>query len=288
MPPRWVSAVIIAGWIAAVGWLFRVEIWPSLEPGAPPPYTIDLVDEAQTEKVPIRWIVSHNDEKVMVARTSVEHRGRENDFTLRAIYEPRNLQGVELNEGSLVKITMRHMISAYRVTPEGQLLGVEAEIDLDAEVFRCTVRISGEVHGGEFAPNLEVQLPGRQLARKLQPVRVSSQGSVVMPLHPVNRINGLRLGESWRVPVFDPVSDSLTTIGGGDGRVRFLRARIRPQVEIMNWNRADVRCLVIDYQEESAFQDDRITAETWVSAEDGRVLKQVAKLSDGKWVMERE
>ena len=289
MPPRWVSAVIILGWITAIGWLFRVELWPSLEPGAPPPIMVDLFDEAQTEKVPIRWIVSENGEKVLTARTSVEHRGRENDFILRAIYEPREPPNGNLNG---LRPRIRHMNSAYRVTPEGQLLGLTVEIEMDVfillSILHCDVRIWGDVQGGHFVPKLEVQWPGQQLTPTLQPVPVSSQGSVVMLLHPVNRITGLRPGQSWRVPMFDPVGDSLATISGGKGRIRFLRAKIRPHVEIMNWNRTDIPCLVIDYQEENALQQDRITAETWVSEADGRVLKQVAKMSDSQWVMERE
>ena len=69
MPPRWLSAAILLAWAASAVWLFRVEIWPTLEPNAPPPFTIDLVDEAQTETRPISWRVKLNDQRVIVART---------------------------------------------------------------------------------------------------------------------------------------------------------------------------------------------------------------------------
>ena len=126
MPPRWVSAAIIVGWIASVVWLFRLEIWPSLEPGAPPPFTIDLVEEAQTSKLPISWRVTQNGNYTLNAKTSVEHRVKENDFTLRAVFTPPPfLNAADKQAAEAEKISIRHMSSAYRVTPEGQLLDLK-------------------------------------------------------------------------------------------------------------------------------------------------------------------
>ena len=109
-----------------------------------------------------------------------------------------------------------------------------------------------------------------------------------MPLHPVNRISGLKPGQEWRVPVFDPVSDSMASLTGGAGEVRFLRAKVRPQTEMLLWTNAETPCLVVDYQEENARKEDKMTAETWVRAADGLVLKQVADLSGTRWEMTRE
>jgi hypothetical protein len=286
MPPRWVSVVIVIGWIAAAAWLFRIEMWWRLQPGSPPPYTIDLIDEAQTDKPPIRWIVKQGDEEVLTARTTVEHRVRENDFTLRAVYEPRGTRQGQLKG---VPLRIQHMDSSYRVTPEGRLLGLD--VDIDSEVVLGKVpfqpHIWGEVRDGTFTPILDLNRAGKKPI-SLPAVAVSSQGSVVMPLHPVNRINGLRPGQSWRVPLFDPIGDSLGALMGNDNSTRFLRAKVRPEAETHEWNHHPTRCLVIDYEEESVHQEDRITAKTWVSEADGRVLRQEWNLTGSTWIMERE
>jgi hypothetical protein len=299
MPPRWVSAAIILGWIASVAWLFRWEIWPLLEPGAPPPYTIDLVDEAQNSKQRIRWRVTQNGRDTLVAHTYVVHRPKQNDFTLHAEFEerrapmpvahPRHEAGADnANKGKSPPYTIHHMTSAYRVNPDGQLLGLEIEMDFRMALLDFDVRIWGDVQDGKFAPHYEMTTP-RPLNFSSPPVAVSSQGSVVMPLHPVNKIRGLKLGQQWRVPFFDPIADSIASLTPGhEGHARFLRAKVRPQVEILRWNGSDTRCLVIDYQEEDASEDDPITAETWVNEADAHVLKQAANLSGNQWVMIRD
>ncbi len=292
MPPRWVSAAILVGWIAATVWLFRQEIWPSLEPGSPPPFTIDLVDEAQqAQKAPIRWSVSQDGVVVLTARTSVEHRVQENDFTLRADYDPRDPGKGKLKMPLDMTLRIKHRNSSYRVTPEGRLLSIDVEIDSLASLLNVEVpfkaHIWGDVRDGTFAPFLDLNLPGKK-ERALPTVAVSSQGSVVMPLHPVNRIAGLKPGQAWRVPMFDPVGDSLAALDGSETQVRFLRAKVRPQTENFERERTTTPCLVIDYQEENTLQEDRLTAETWVSEADGRVLKQVSNLSGNRWVMERD
>jgi hypothetical protein len=289
MPPRWVSAAIIVGWIASAVWLFRLELWPSLEPGAPPPFTIDLIEEAQTTKVPITWHVTQNGQYTLNAKTSVEHRVKENDFTLRAVFTPRSPQeeGDKLPAESQ-KISIESLNSAYRVTPDGQLLDLEITMKfVYKKTLECEMRVWGEVSNGQFTPHYEITSPS-SLKMSLPPVPVSSQGSVVMPLHPVNRITGLKPGQEWRVPVFDPVSDSMASLTGGAGEVRFLRAKVRPQTESVLWNRVDTPCLVVDYQEENEHKDDKMTAETWVRAADGLVLKQIANLSGTRWEMIRE
>lgn len=295
MPPRWVSAAILIGWITAVGWLFRLEIWPALEPGSPPPFTIDLVDEAQTDK-PIRWQVTQTAADGVthfVARTSVEHRAKENDFTLRATFD---YLGDPDGKRALPRTwhRLRHMDSAYRVTPEGRLLGLQVAMDMEQKVallpqpLQWSARVWGDVQHGRFTAKYQLDLPGRTLTGALQPVAVSSQGSVVLPLHPLNRISGLKPGQTWRVPVFDPVGDSWAAMAGDEGRVRFLRAIVRPQTASLTWNRIDTPCLVVDYEEEKAFQEERMTGQTWVRAADGLVLRQVADLPDSQWVMDRE
>src|SRR3954451_24938461 len=66
MPPRWLCVLIVASWLVLTGWLFYDELLPRLLPGQPPPVTIDLVEEAQTRRVPTLWTVYQDDRVVGV------------------------------------------------------------------------------------------------------------------------------------------------------------------------------------------------------------------------------
>ena len=49
MPARPLLLAILFFWVATTGWLFYKELWPHLRSGQPPPYTIDLADEARRD-----------------------------------------------------------------------------------------------------------------------------------------------------------------------------------------------------------------------------------------------
>src|ERR1700722_8465979 len=83
MPTRWSSLVIVLFWLGMMTVLFHKEVWPLLQPDAPPPFTIDLVDEGRQQVFEIRWNVfldgtlptSSN----LAARTSVTYEEKPDD-----------------------------------------------------------------------------------------------------------------------------------------------------------------------------------------------------------------
>src|SRR5258708_1396773 len=46
MPPRNVVCVIVAFWLTATGYLAYREWWPWMRADSPPPFTVELADEA--------------------------------------------------------------------------------------------------------------------------------------------------------------------------------------------------------------------------------------------------
>src|SRR5262245_58802762 len=74
MPPRQLTVAIVVGWLASSGWLFHRELWPNLRPGEPPPYTIDLADEAQRHDIPIaiRWAILRGGQPIGQLHTTVK------------------------------------------------------------------------------------------------------------------------------------------------------------------------------------------------------------------------
>src|SRR5437879_4167388 len=82
MPPRTFIVGIVAFWTFMTGWLFVRELWPRLQTGQPPPYRIDLADEAQNN-IPVRWSIFKDSENPRgYIRTWVNLGDRDDTFVL--------------------------------------------------------------------------------------------------------------------------------------------------------------------------------------------------------------
>jgi hypothetical protein len=253
-------------------------------PGQPPPYTIDLVEETKTRRPYIEWTVEHAGERAFRARTYVNH--PEHDvFELVADYTtpfgtPPPIHGIRV----------RSMSSTYRVNGVGDLLGVAVRIEGQPRLAQAlkliaadfTASIEGDVEKGRLTPRLTLEMPGKKFERDLPSVAVPAGGAVLLPLHPVNRVQGISLGQSWTLRVFDPIAGSLGALTGG-GELQLLRAKVRPRFEMFSYGRRqEVECLVIDYE------GDDMKASTWVAKERGLVMSQEATLDNERWAMYRD
>ncbi len=155
MPPRWLSILIVAFWLCTAGWLFYQDVWLSLLPGQPPPYTINLEDEVEIQQARIQWIVFYNDHAFLRAETWVKFNKEDDTFSLNArVWQPT----IPLDPspgadpfGGL--ITIKNMNSAYRVTRQGDLRAVFMDFAGAAHIgpllsVRGDGALSGEVRGG--------------------------------------------------------------------------------------------------------------------------------------------
>jgi hypothetical protein len=282
MPPRWLSLLIVLFWLATSAVFFLREYWPYFEPDAPPPFAIDLLEETKSSAA-VSWQVLHGGSVILDARTSVEHNAKDNDFTLQATFRPPFDQR---QPSRMLGVALEHMTSSYRVNPEGQLLGLEATVQANyvppfslvrpPAPIHAKANLHGSVAGGLFVGEYDVQIEGERVQTGKVSVPVSAQGSVLMPLHPVNQIRGLRPGQTWRVPVVDPLDDMLASlVPGGRKDPVYLRAKVLPETKAFFWNNQDWECLVIEYT------GDDMSARTWVRRSDGLVLEQqVTKAGD--------
>lgn len=286
MPSRGICLGIVLFWLGFNGWLFFTDLLPRLLPGQPPPYTIDLVEETRTRRPHINWIVYHENELVFRARTEVGHPDHDL-FDLAAEFYPQAGAPPVPIHGILIK----RMKSYYRVNANGDLLGLSVEIEGSpqfAQVLKLigadfVASIDGEVSAGHLSPQLTLRMPGVEKKRELPPVQIPRGCSVLLPLHPLNRIQGLREGQSWTIRIFDPLADSLQALQGSVGELRLLRARVRPRSEAFDWGRRrGTECLVVDYD------GDNFKGSTWVSKQRGLVLAQEAILDNQRWTMYRD
>jgi hypothetical protein len=295
MPPRFVTVLIVLFWLGTGAWFFQREVWPSLRSGDPPPFVIDLVDEAR--QLPIDWVVFQGDKKVGKAITQIGYDQADDSFRLEGQFVLTDLVG------GVVKVEVKSM---YRVTRAGELRQVDAHVDMSFPAFLFAVAgdFGGPVQDGTFQPEARVTFPGETQKIEFDPVRLSGRGSVLNPLQPVNRLTGLRPGRTWQIPLFNPLQVLtaariegknakdpamvmvLTVMAllkgkGTPGEFRRLNATVLDGTQSLFWDDHEEICLVIEYRD-----DDR-SARTWVRQKDGTVLQQEVNLGSDQLVLKR-
>jgi hypothetical protein len=312
MPARPVVLAITLFWMATNGWLFYRDLWPRLRPGQPPPYTIDLADEALGKGPKISWNVfranrgrqlagaasgEHQpaDKKLGDAETWISYRESDDTFELHS-----KVKRLEWGPLGLFYIESLDLSSMYRVSRDGRLRELVADATISGRgsgPFKglrgwAQARVEGKVAHGKFTAQASVNLNGTTIALPLEPVEVSSQGSVLNPLHPINRVRGLQKGQHWRMPLVNPLNDSLMALlkkdpGAelllrGRGGLEILQAEVLPDTKLLSWKGHEVPCLVIEYRGED------LLARTWVRAEDGVVLRQELTFWGDQVILERD
>jgi hypothetical protein len=269
MPLRHHVAAIVLFWVGMTGWMLYRDVWPWLGPGEPPPFSIDLADEVQA--VDTRWKVIKDDKEKGYAHTNVRYNGRDDTYELNGEFKLWSAGRSGIHAASLADQVINSM---YRVNRQGELRGMEASVKVTVLKTEVEVVVKGRVEERKFLSHIEVK--GLNYREDLPPVDVSTRGSVLNPLQPLNRLPGLRKGQRWRMPLVDPLADALAahplakTFQGKTPDLRSLDARVLPQVQMLEWGHkgAEVPCLVVEYS------GGDVSARTWVRETDGLVLQQ--------------
>lgn len=312
MPPRWLSASIVVFWLAATGWLFWHDLWPNWSPGEPPKFHIDLVEEVQNkERLRTAWNVfrQRSDEKprdLFRAYTWVDYQPQEDIFTLHAELTAKSPREDETEANTLrllSKFKVQSLTSEYRVSRSGQLRELRSKVSLRSSLQSPTrwkgianpiekkateetqFVVWGEVRGEQFFAHCRagVSLKPKLLELDLPPTPVSRTASVLLPLHPVNRIHGLRLGQRWRQPLVDPFRASFGPLAGDAGGIHYINAHVLPEPQTLTQDDDETICLVIEYEE-----DGEIVGRTWVEQDSERVEQQEAVVLGDRWFMKRD
>jgi hypothetical protein len=295
MPPRFVIVLVVLFWLGTSAWFIQREVWPSLRGGDPPPFVIDLVDEAQHQQ--ILWEVFQDDKRVGKALTHIAYDEADDSFRLEGQFVLSELFA------GMVRIEVKSM---YRVTREGDLREIHAHADLSLP--RSSYAIAGEFGGpvqdDTFRPEATIILPGETQKIEFDPVHLTSHGSVLNPLQPVNRLTGLRPGRTWQIPQFnplqvlaaariegkntkDPIMVTLLAVmtflrdSRTANQFRRLNATVLEDTQTLSWDDHEETCLVIEYRDE-----DR-DAHTWVRQKDGTVLQQEVNLGGDRLMLKR-
>jgi hypothetical protein len=283
MPARHHVLAIAAFWLAMTSWLVYRDIWPRLRQGGTPHFTIDLTDEASEQT--IRWTVYVDAEEKGYARTWVKYAEAEDAYEIHGECKLWFQRRQPLDPD-------QEFHGKYLVTRDGELVAIDARIQATILGIEVTAHVGGRVVGNGFEPRLEAtgRTPGltgetMRFERTLPRISVANRGSVLSPMQPLNRIRGLRPGQQWNMPLFDPMKAAAERFlpgTGGDGSgttVVFAEVSSQPEplpeVQVRNKphaqqisRRAGTPCWVISYT------SDDVHGRTWVRASDSVVLRQ--------------
>jgi hypothetical protein len=272
------------------------------------------VREAHLDKVfrASTWLVHHKEEDTFSLHARLDAmKGLLANSHLDAAKDPLPQ---EFYVGNTFKIDA--MTSEYRVTRAGRLHSLQAEVKatlhsdrlmggklfpLLHQILRTppakrqensrfsepvSLKVWGEVRDDQFFAHCRatVESLSKPMEFDLPPATVSYTGSVLMPLHPVNKISGLRPGQHWRLPLVDPLRDAFASLSGFSSGVRSLNANVLPQPEMLKWGDSETSCLVIEYTND----ENNTMGRTWVEQSSNRVLQQEAILEDDRWIMKRD
>lgn len=290
MPPRFFSLLIVVFWLATSSWLVRKEVGPNVEAGQPPPFHIDLIDEGpRGEAVAIRWgiyrVQGAGHKRIGRARTWVIYRDHDDTFEFH-----NEITQLQLANIFTFQVKVPRMDSMYRVNRDGALQELAANVTVSVAGVELYAKITGPVRERRFVPHcvVESQFWGRQEVA-VDPVEVSGNGSVLNPMHPVNRLTKLRPGQRWRLPVVDPLFDVVGALVGKLADVpvpnlgpRVLDAEVLAEPQPFVWGNKEYECHVIEYK------GDDVSARTWVRRSDGLVLQQEAGRHGNTVILQRE
>jgi hypothetical protein len=267
MPSRWFNMVVVLFWMATMTWLAITKVLPPLRLGEPPNYRSILAQDNGGE--PVGWVIRLNNELLGWAATRIV-RGPDG---MTAIQGRVFLQELPLDElspgwlGKVVKPLLRPGSLALEarnrvdIDPLGRLTGFESRVQV-ANVPDA-IRIQGLVEGAQ----LHISVSSGDISYKED--RYLPPGAFVGDeLLPQATLPGLRIGQSWTMPVYSPFRPHKNPM-------EVLQAEVEG-FERIQWNGKSVNSFLVVYRSDSGSglaPQGEARGKLWVRL-DGEVLKQ--------------
>ena len=301
MPSRLAVLAIALFWGAVTGHVVHHDLWPRYFGEAPPAIQIDLADEA-TQQAPTRWTIFRGGKPIGTLTTRMEYMPA--DDTFRFI---NNYGKLTLDAGrgdGVVTVEAPRLETVIRVTRTGELREQSMSGELKArlgplELGHAGAEVEGRVVNGMLVGRCRVRFPFGSpeptIDRELEPVPVPA-GQVLNPMMPVNRLRDIQPGRRWVIREVDPLKDAMNILLQEVAKTAKFNLAVLPSASggeliaevgtgVENFPRRlgePVPCRVIEYRGE------RVTARTWVSVADGRVMRQEATAADESLRFDRD
>lgn len=268
MGSRTINVVVVVFWIATMSWLVGDKVMPLLRVGEPPNYRSILADD--TPQPPVCWLIDWNGTPLGWAASNVVRR----DDGMSEMHSRVFFGQLPLDEiapgwlGAFVRPVLRDgnsldmdAKSRLEIDPLGRLVGFESKVRLAK--IRDAIRMQGRIDGtqlklnvqsGEFVYRTEKFLPQNAL--------------VGDALSPQAQLPGLRVGQTWTMPVYSPFRPP-------NSPLEILQASVESS-ELIVWNGEPVNTKLVVYRTDSGsglMANHEARGKLWVQA-DGTVLKQ--------------
>ena len=299
MPSRPAVLGILLFWLLTTGFVVRRDVFPRLFADAPPPLLIDLADEA-TQQAPTFWTVTRGGQKVGRLSTRMTYDAQADTFRFASTYSDLK---IDFDAGKLLQLAVQvpALEATTTVGRAGDLRAQTVHAKLAAKlggvkVMEATADVTGRVESGRLVGACKLVSPVGAVDEPLEPTPVPA-GQVLNPLLPVNRLQDVRPGRRWLIREVDPLRDAVETLVRQVAKQSDVAAGLLPSraerrelvaevlaapEDIPRPTGPAVSCWVIEYR------GDELTARTWVSRFDGRVLRQQARIGDEVVRFERE
>jgi hypothetical protein len=281
MNSRWYNTAVVVLWLGTMTWLVNEKVLPPLLIGEPPSYR--EVIEAQNRDPPVGWKVLWKgqslgwiltDTKLQpTGLTEIHGRVHFDQFPIGA-NAPAWLQPFL----GLIKKPADHLrmdaSSELLIDTIGRLLRFDSEVQLDPLIDRITMR--GRVEGGLL--ELVVRSGSHSFSHE---VPLPPRALLADALSPQTRLPGLHAGQTWSVPIFNPLWPTKSP-------VEIIYATVEGS-EPISWNGVveDARRVVYRLDPGNGPKVERnVRGRLWVRR-DGAVLQQEAKLFDSTIVFVR-
>jgi hypothetical protein len=288
MPSRLATLAIVLFWLGTSALLFQREIWPRLEPGAAPPFALYETDDSQPSILPGRWAAWHSGLNGKPVRytitTSVVHhdKNKEDEFELIARLETPQPENVK-KPLSLIRLETAYWVhrrrmvrfetsAAFRSTGSGPQSEINAEYTGAVKDGVCSIRREKTIKPQSDAEKIELE--------------VSRTGTVLMPLHPLDRMEGLKGGHHWGLHLLDPTDSTSAAADTAPPRLVWVNAEVRRDPEKLRHAGGEIRrCWVVEYSGDGG----EVGGSTWVDVADARVLKMTIRLgAHDSWELVRK
>jgi hypothetical protein len=291
MPPRIVTAAVVLLWLASSAWLYLREIHPLIATGEPPRFALAHDDDKKQERLAVTWTAAHETtgkgQKPLVYRiqSSVVHhdKNREDLFELVSHMRP----AADQKQNFLEAFHLSDLETTYRVRRDGRMTGFKAAVQFNAGLAATKLsdqfgEFDGEVRGDRCRVTWAKKNAQASDGGKLD-VEVSMTGSVLLPLHPLERMPGLRPGKRWGQFLLDPLDRA--SIPSDPPRLVWVEAEVREKLEVLRGKNQRNSCRVVDVKGGNGY----ISGSVWVETESGqdKVLRVRVKLGDDTWTIRR-
>ncbi len=237
---RLFSFGVVALWIGAMAALFARDVWPAWTAQEPPPMTRDQLEEGQTQF----GLYQNGEQRIGTAWNALSHNGQNTKITGNVLVDGLSfITPVRIQ--SLTEFDVDGTLDRFRLDVYGVPL--------------TTIRIDGERRGIFFPCNLQIGPLHRQTNLDLADSRMIGES-----LRPFVVLPTLRVGQSWRMQMLDPLSAVMRR------KADFTRVVARvTRTEVIEHLGQSVKCFVV---ETSPYQ-----ATAWVDAQ-GAVLVQEVRM----------